>query len=66
MVEFVIIQNGGKIYKIRKTPYETDEKAYDRGWYIMKLNDTQEPISHEKETLSHKWANEKYYGITYY
>ena len=66
MTEFVTIRNAGKIYKIRKTPYETDDKAYDRAWYIMKCSDIDDIISNEKETLSHKWANEKYYGMTYY
>ena len=63
--EYVIIRDAGKIYKIRKAPYETDEKAMDRAWYISKINDTT-MSSFEKEALSHIWANKKYYGMTYY
>lgn len=66
MTEYVIIRNDGKIYKVRKTPYETNEKGYDRAWYIMKNNDNLTEISLEKETESHKWSNEKYYGMIYY
>jgi hypothetical protein len=61
---YVSIRYSGKIYKIRKSPYETDEKAYDRAWYIAKLNDDSMSLI-EKESRSHMWANEKYYGMTY-
>jgi hypothetical protein len=64
MPEYVIIRNAGKIYKIRKSPYETDEKAMDRAWFISKIIDTN-ISTFEKESLSHIWANEKYYGMSY-
>lgn len=60
--EYVTIRHNGKIYKIRKSPYETDEKALDRGWYI--INNYNE-LSIEKETLSHIWANQKYFNMNY-
>jgi hypothetical protein len=64
----VIIRYLGKIYKIRKSPQESDEKATDRAWYIAKMQHStlDEMSTFEKETLSHVWANEKYYNMTYH
>jgi len=33
---YIIIINDNNIYKIEKQPFETDENAYKRGWYIIK------------------------------
>jgi len=62
-MDYVIVRSNGHIFKIRKAPYESDEKATDRAWYITKLPDTMS--SYEKECRSHMWANEKYYGLIY-
>lgn len=63
----VIVRYCGKIYKVRKSPQESEEKATDRAWYIAKMNDSTlcELSTFEKEALSHIWANEKYHGMTY-
>ena len=65
-MDFVIIRTCGKIYKIRKAPQESTEKATDRAWYIAKSLEDQNLTSFEKESRSHIWANEKYYGMSYY
>jgi len=71
----VIIKYGNNLFKITKAPYETEENAYDRAWYIAKnLMDNQEQhcVSSseskswiEKDGLSHIWANEKYLSMKY-
>jgi len=64
--EFIIIRHNGRIYKIHKISEETADKAYDRGWYIINTLESREDLSYiEKESLSHIWANEKYYGMKY-
>jgi hypothetical protein len=62
-MEYVVIRIHSKIYKIRKSPYESDEKATYRAWYITTLPDTMSLC--EKECRSQIWANEKYYGLKY-
>ena len=39
MSSFIIIIHDNYIYKIEKEPFETDENAYKRGWFIIKNND---------------------------
>jgi len=74
--EYVTIKYGNNIYKIRKSPQENDEEAYDRAWYIANMTNkeqeekqkeekTQELNLLEKECLSHIYVNEKYYNIKY-
>ncbi len=38
MSSFIIIIHDNYIYKIEKEPFETDENAYKRGWFIVKNN----------------------------
>ena len=68
--QYVVVKYGNKLYKVLKAPYETEEKAYDRAWYIAKHlmeseheNESKSWI--EKEGLSHIWANEKYLSMKY-
>ena len=35
----------GKIYKVEKEPFETNENAYKRAWYIVKNYDKIENIT---------------------
>ena len=71
----VIVRYNGSLYKVEKAPFETDEKAYDRAWYIVKtlLPNSQSCTERgsngyvrswdECVCLSHIWANNKYHGI---
>ena len=62
--QFVIIRYKGRIHKIRKAPYESDEYATLRAWYIVKeLPDSMTMI--EKESRSQIWINIKYFGMIY-
>ena len=67
--QYVMVKYGSNLFKVLKAPYETEEKAYDRAWYIAKsLMDTSECEQQtwiEKEGLSHIWANEKYLSMKY-
>ena len=65
---YVYIKYAGNLLKIQKAPYETEEKAYDRAWYIAKnlMSEPHESKSWlEKDSLSHIWANEKYLSMKY-
>ncbi len=44
-MNFIIIVYDNNIYKIEKEPFETDENAYIRGWYIIKNNNLDNIIS---------------------
>ena len=67
--QFVTVKYNNKIYKIRKSPQENDEEAYDRAWYIATMQNrdqSQEKVDLlEKECLSHIYVNQKYYNIKY-
>lgn len=56
-MEFIMIRHQGVIYRIAKQPFETDEQAHDRGWWLIKnggsVND------------SLKWMYEKYLRVKY-
>ena len=72
---YVTIKHNGNLLKVQKAPYETEEKAYDRAWYIAKNlinisdgNDNKVITSkswEEISSLSHIWANEKYLYMKY-
>ena len=38
----IVIYFKNNIFKIQKEPFETDENAYIRGWYIVKNYDKYE------------------------
>ena len=61
----VMVRCYGNVYKIEKAPYETDERAYDRAWYIAKHLKSHQGSWDEKECLSHIWANGVYFGMEY-
>lgn len=67
-VSYVYVKYAGNLLKVQKAPYETEEKAYERAWYIAKYLLTGENATKswiEKESLSHIWANEKYLSMKY-
>lgn len=60
---FIIIINDNYIYKIKKLPYETDENAYRRGWFIIKnysSYDYEELISRSIIYINENKNNMKY------
>ena len=61
------IKYNGKIYRIEKLPYETNEQVMDRGWYIInKLNSNQEQLDYDTIYAdSLKWIHEKYIKVKY-
>jgi hypothetical protein len=67
----VCIKYAGNLLKVQKAPYETEEKAHDRAWYIGKklmVNNNNCDNNNswiEKNSLSHIWANEKYLSMKY-
>lgn len=65
--EYVTIRYLGNIYKIRKSPQENNEQAYDRAWYIATNPDPEikDKDLFEKECLSHIYVNNKYYNMKY-
>lgn len=58
-----MIRYQGKWIRVIKQPFESEEIAQDRAWYIAKhcIND---PIP-LRETKSRQWANEKYFHMKY-
>lgn len=61
---FVMIRYGGYNHKFRKAPQESDERAFDRAWFIVKQLPAEMPLI-EKESRSHIWANVKYFAMKY-
>lgn len=63
--DYVTIKYLGKIYKIRKSPQENSEQAYDRAWYIATNPEIKDKDLFEKECQSYIYANNKYYNMQY-
>jgi hypothetical protein len=61
-MDIVIIRYQGKLWRIPKVRFETEERAKDRGWWIIKNAGS---IDLESLSASHRWANEKYFGMKY-
>jgi hypothetical protein len=62
--EYTVLKHEGKIYRIPKLPFETQEQSMDRVWYIVKhLEDP----SDMKRILdqSFQWVYEKYLKVKY-
>lgn len=55
----MLLKTKGKFYRVPRAPYETDEQAMDRVWYIAK----QEGPMNIAESL--KWSYEKYLKVKY-
>lgn len=58
----VIVRYAGQLTEIEKGPYETEERAYDRAWWIVQKK---APITPELIAESFKWVNHKYFGMEY-
>lgn len=63
MSDFIIIIYDNKIHKIEKEPFETDENAYIRGWFIVKNYNNQN--YNEIVCNSIKNLNETKYKMVY-
>lgn len=60
------IKYNGKIYRIKKLPYETNEQVMDRGWYIINKINNDNSLNYDNvyaESL--KWIHEKYIKVKY-
>lgn len=61
----IIIIDNNKIFKIEKEPFETDENAYIRGWFIIKnysiIKNYDELVSKSIIYLNETKNNMKYY-----
>jgi hypothetical protein len=56
-----VVRHAGSIYIVPKTPFETDERLYDRAWFCAKKGDVT-PVTISD---SHKYVNEKYFNMKY-
>lgn len=65
MSSYVFVRCYGNLYKVLKAPCESDERAYDRAWYIAKTLHDHTGTYETKVSLSHTWANMKYFNMEY-
>jgi hypothetical protein len=56
-----IVRMNGKIFRVPKADYETDERLQDRAWLCAKEG----TVDACTISRSHKWANEKYFNMKY-
>lgn len=69
--EYCIVRYRGKIYRVPKGAFETEERAQDRAWYVAKKLhgwSSQKPDELEYELIlneAHMYANKKYLGMEY-
>lgn len=60
----VVVRYAGRLWEIEKAPYETEERAHDRAWWIAKNAGTGK-VTPELIAESFKWVNIKYFGMKY-
>lgn len=58
---FGVVRMNGKLYKVDKVPYETDERLQERAWFCARKNSVDDATI----TDSHIWINQKYFGMKY-
>ena len=58
---YAIVKYQGRIFRIPKQPFETQEQAMDRAWYIATNYQESTPFS-QQENRSLQWMYEKYLG----
>lgn len=61
---FVVVRHKGRLYRVPRIPFESDEQAMDRAWYIaLHCEDPNKLLQVESE--AGRWIYEKYYGMKY-
>lgn len=58
---YAIVKYQGKIFRISRQPFETNEQVLDRAWYIATNYQEHVPYS-QLENRSLQWMYEKYLG----
>jgi hypothetical protein len=61
MQAFVIVKYKGRIFRVTKQPFETQEQAMDRAWYMATHYDASVPLP-QQENSALQWMYEKYLG----
>lgn len=56
-----IVKLKGRIFKVDKVQFETDERLQDRAWFCAKEG----TVDVATISRSHKWVNEKYFNMKY-
>lgn len=56
--DICILRKDGRIYRIKKAPFETNDQATERLWFIAN-----NPGKTNEDSL--KWMYEKYIGVRY-
>lgn len=60
-MDYAILRHNGKLYRIQKQPFETEEQAMDRLWYIVNNEGDVSKVILQ----SLQWMYEKYYKVKY-
>lgn len=59
-----IVRDRGVVYRIAKTPFEENDLAAERAWFIAKLHPTAKEMP-KVWSRSCRYVNEKYLGMKY-
>jgi hypothetical protein len=65
---FVVLKHRGRIYRVEKLPFESQEQAMDRAWYIATrlATDAKAEANYENVCFdSLKWVYTKYLHVSY-
>jgi hypothetical protein len=66
MGAFVVLRHRGRIYRVEKLPFESQEQAMDRTWYIATRLATDAEAKYESVCFdSLKWVYTKYLQVSY-
>ena len=61
----ISVRMNGKFIRVRIGPYESEDRAMARAWWIGNNPHIQSKSEVERDCLSMIWANEKYDGMKY-
>ncbi len=62
---YTIVRYQGRLIRIPKGSFETEERAIDRTWHFAKTWNGQSESIQQTQMDTFKWANEKYFGMKY-
>lgn len=60
-----VLRYAGRVYRIPMVPFETEERAADRAWFVAQKAPRDAAEFAVAVSESHIWANTKYFNMKY-
>jgi len=65
-MSYVILRSNGKLFRVLREPFESQQQSMDRAWYIVKRMEEDEKRNYQQVYVdSLVWIYQKYLGVSY-